>query len=163
MRSRRIFGAVREGEHCYCSDDCLGQNAFKVRCDQLSDSIVRQHVREMQHGTCPECRGPGPLDIHASHWVWSALIFTRWGETPWLSCRPCATKRQWVSLRSCFVLGWWGVPWGLFVTPLQMYRNVRAIRRCRDSSEVSPDLESFVRARLAREQAAAEYVRGGNA
>ncbi len=158
-----FFGAVREGEHRYCSDDCRGQNVFKVRCDQIPESTVLLHVRAAQQGNCPECRGRGPLDIHVTYWVWSALIVTRCGKTPQFSCRPCATKRQLVSLGSCLLFGWWGIPWGLLLTPLQLYRNLRAMLQRRDVSEASPDLERLVRTRLAREQVAAEHLRGGNA
>jgi hypothetical protein len=158
-----FFGTVREGEHRYCSEECRGQNAFKARCDQIPAGTVREHLREAQQGSCPDCRGRGPLDIHVVYWVWSAIIFTRWGKTPRFSCRPCATKRQLVSLGSCFILGWWGVPWGLFLTPLQLYRNLRALLLRRDSPDASPELERVVRIRLAREQAAAEHLRGGTA
>ena len=119
-------------------------------------------VRAAQQGNCPECHGRGPLDIYFAYWVWSVLIVTRWGKTPRFSCRPCATKRQLASLGSCLLFGWWGIPWGLLLTPLQLYRNVRAMLLRRDLSEASPDLERLVRTHLAREQVAAEHLRGGN-
>ena len=158
-----FFGAVREGEHRYCSEDCRAEHAFKVRCDQIPESTVRQRVREAQQGPCPECRGRGPIDIHVSYWVWSVLILTRWGKTPQFACRPCATKKQLLSLGSCLLFGWWGVPWGLFLTPLQAYRNVKALLVGRNTSEASPDLEKVVRIRLAREQAATEHLHGRSA
>lgn len=55
-----FFGAVREGEHRYCSDDRRGQNAFKVRCDQIPESTVLLQVRAAQQGNCPECHGRAP-------------------------------------------------------------------------------------------------------
>src|SRR5262249_40358401 len=98
--SMLFFGGVREGAHPYCSGDWQGKNAFKQLCDQIPESTVRLHVREAQQGTCPDCGGRGPLDIHTAYWVWSALIVTRWGSAPRLSCRACATKKRLASLGS---------------------------------------------------------------
>jgi hypothetical protein len=28
-------------------------------------------------------------------------------------------------MMSCLALGWWGFPFGLFVTPMQIYRNAK--------------------------------------
>jgi len=154
--STYFFGGVREGQHRYCSDDCRGRNAFQVRCDRIPESTVRRQVQTEQQGPCRKCGGPGPLDIHISYWVWSAEVVMRWGQESELSCRPCATKRQLVSAGSCLLLGWWCIPRGLLITPLQVYRNLRAMLRGKDMSETSPDLERLVRARLAREQAAAD-------
>lgn len=154
-----FFGAVREGEHRYCSEDCRSQNAFKARCDQIPVAMVREHLRGVQQGSCPECQGRGPLDIHDSYWIWSALLLTRWGKTSRLSCRSCATNRQLMGLGSGLLLGWWGFPFGLLLTPLQTYRSLRALILRREFSEASPELERIVRVRLAREQATAEHLR----
>ena len=66
------------------------------------------------------------LDIRISYWVWSAVVVTRWGYESKFCCRRCATKRQLMSVGSCLLLGWWGFPWGMLITPLQLYRNLRA-------------------------------------
>src|SRR5215470_8768738 len=126
-RSTFFFGGVREGDHRYCGDKCRQHNAFRARCDQIPAAVVRERLWEMQREGCPRCHRREPLDIHVSYWVWSAIAITRWGKTPQLSCRSCATKRQLMSLGSCLVLGWWGFPWGLLLTPLQIWRNLGAL------------------------------------
>lgn len=61
---------------------------------------------------------------NTAHRVWSALVLTNWSSHPAISCRGCALKRQAGSLLSCLVLGWWGLPWGLVWTPVQVIRNI---------------------------------------
>jgi len=157
-----LVGGLRDNERRYCGEDCRGQHAFQMRCDALPESTVHLRLRELRQEPCPRCQGSGPLDIHFVHWVWSAVLFTRWGKAPQFTCRSCATKRQLGGILSCVALGWWGVPWGPLVTPLQTYRNVMAIVKSRDPSRVSPELEQLAREHLAREQVIAEHPRGAN-
>ncbi|WP_239946439.1 hypothetical protein [Dyella terrae] len=49
----------------------------------------------------------------------------------------------------CATLGWWGFPWGLLVTPVQIARNVAGL--CKSESEQpSPRFEQIVRRQIAR-------------
>jgi len=56
-------------------------------------------------------------------------------------------------------LGWWGFPWGLLLTPIQIGRNVFGMVRPPEPSKASSQLEKIVRMTLAsqavqRQQAA---------
>jgi hypothetical protein len=55
-----FFGAVREGEHRYCSDDCRGQNAFKVRCDQIPESTVLYRCERPSKAIARSATAEGP-------------------------------------------------------------------------------------------------------
>ena len=44
--------------------------------------------------------------------------------TPQISCRRCGLKSQAAGAAFPLVLGWWGFPWGLVVTPVQIGRNI---------------------------------------
>ncbi|MFO0946564.1 MAG: hypothetical protein U1D30_11535 [Planctomycetota bacterium] len=57
------------------------------------------------------------------------------------------------------LFGWWGFPWGLVFTPLQIYRNVRGILSPPDSRVPSPELEYVVRQKLAERVAEASKRR----
>ena len=46
-------------------------------------------------------------------------------------------------------LGWWGFPWGLLVTPIQMGRNLLGIARPPEPSKPSAQLEKIVRMTMA--------------
>ena len=47
-------------------------------------------------------------------------------------------------------LGWWGFPWGLLLTPIQVGRNLAGAFQAAPASH-SPDFERVVREQLARQ------------
>jgi hypothetical protein len=87
--------------------------------------------------------------MHATYWVWSGLAFTRWGIQQRMVCRPCAIKIQAGNLVFSSLLGWWGFPFGLVLTPVQVIRNVMAIVSPPDPSQPSPKLVQVARVQLA--------------
>jgi hypothetical protein len=42
------------------------------------------------------------------------------------------------------VLGWWGFPWGLILTPVQITRNIAGMCKGPDSSKPSDNLRKLV-------------------
>jgi len=49
------------------------------------------------------------------------------------------------------VLGWWGFPWGLILTPIQVGRNLVGVARPPEASKPSPQLEKVLRIAMARQ------------
>ena len=127
MKSCRWCGAmllwmkVRDGETYYCNQEHLiaGQALNKI-----SDSEVSDWVQQVHQGSCSKCGGIGPIDIHSSHEVYSLLLFTRWKSLRNICCRKCGIKAQSLALIFSLFLGWWGFPWGLVMTPIQVIRNL---------------------------------------
>jgi hypothetical protein len=89
-----------------------------------------------------------------SYRVWSALVITNWSNLQQISCRRCAVKSQLGSALFCLVLGWWGFPWGLIMTPVQIFRNLGAAMDSPDLSQPSDRLERLVRVNIAGQLAA---------
>ena len=52
--------------------------------------------------------------------------------------------RQWRGMAFSGFLGWWSLP-GLFVTPMQLWRNGRELRKVPDPNVASPELVAMVR------------------
>jgi hypothetical protein len=129
-----IFGGKREGELRFCNDRCRARGQMLSLSGQLPESSVQQSLWSVHQGNCPKCQGPGPVDVHVSHWVWSALLLTRWSSTPQISCRLCGTRSQLAGAGFSLALGWWGVPWGFIVTPIQVgpehFRHDERARSC---------------------------------
>jgi hypothetical protein len=84
------------------------------------------------------------VDVHKFHQVYSMLVLTRWTSNQQLSCRSCGTKRQLGALFISLVFGWWGIPWGLVLTPVQVTRNIIGMASGPDSSKPSPELRRVV-------------------
>ena len=67
---------------------------------------------------------------------------------PRISCARCGTKRQVNGIIFSIFLGWWSI-YGLFVTPMQIYRNVRDLRNPPDPLRPSDRFAALVREQLA--------------
>jgi hypothetical protein len=91
---------------------------------------VHRQIEELHRSsTCPTCGKVGPIDVQHAYWVWSAIVLTRWGSKSKLECLSCARPRRVNAIVSSLLLGWWGIPFGLIITPLQLVRNLAALNR----------------------------------
>jgi len=144
-----LFGGVKEDGLRFCSRQCRQAGELLLQSQRIPEQVVAQAMAKVVEGSCPVCSGPGPVDVFFSHRVFSAVVVTSWRSVPRVSCRGCATKAQLGSALYSFLLGWWGIPWGFLVTPVQIVRNLAGLAKDADRSRPSKELEQFVRARLA--------------
>jgi len=148
-----LFGGKQAGQQRFCNDRCLHSGALVTLSHQIPDSVVEQQVWSVHQGRCPRCNGPGPVDVHVSHRVWSALVLTSWRSQPRISCRSCGVRSQLGDGLFSLVCGWWGFPWGLLFTPIQITRNLVGIARGPDPASPSPQLTRNVRLSMAARSA----------
>jgi hypothetical protein len=143
-----LFGGVRDGTQRFCNNKCL-QNAYLLRLgQQVPADLLERQVEEVFRGNFPKCRALGPIDVHKAHRVWSAILLTQWSSSGQVSCRSCATKSQLGGLLFCLGLGWWGFPWGLILTPVQIARNIMGMCAGPDAARPSADLRRLVQVNL---------------
>lgn len=144
-----LFGGKRNGDLRFCNDKCEQKGALALIADQLSPADVASYIGSVHRGSCPECSGPGPVDVHTSYRVWSALLLTQWSSRPLVSCSRCGTKQKLGDTAFSLFLGWWGFPWGILMTPVQLGRNIFALLKGPDPASPSPALEKILRLHLA--------------
>ncbi len=144
-----IFGGVSQGAYTFCNKGCQQKGVLLAIADKLPESSVTSLTAQVHQGLCPVCGGSGPVDLHTSHRVWSALVLTSWSSRPRLSCRPCGVRRQIGDTLLSLVAGWWGFPWGLIMTPVQVVRNFVALFKSPDPMKASPQMERILRLQLA--------------
>ena len=144
-----LFGGVTKGQLRFCNSTCQSKGSLATAAATVPDSAAQALAQQIHMGICPRCQGPGPVDVHSAHWVYSALAFSRWGTKQQVGCRPCAVKTQVGNLLFSSVLGWWGFPWGLVMTPVQVGRTLMAIISPPDPSQPSPKLVQIARIQLA--------------
>lgn len=139
-----FLGGVTAGGQRFCNRTCY-QNAFvlSVTKNIPADQIDRR-VEEVWRGNCPVCNQLGPVDVHRFHQVWSVLILTRWTSASRVSCKACGVKRQLGAVAFSFSLGWWGIPWGLILTPVQISRNLAGIAGKAGRDQPSDNLRKLV-------------------
>ncbi len=144
-----LFGGKREGEYRFCSENCHVQAVVLEQADQVPEDEVVQNLKAIHEGPCPRCGGEGPVDVHTSYRVWSALVMTSWNSKPEVCCHGCGRKSKLVGTVSSLVLGWWGFPFGLLITPVQVLRNLGGLMSSPDPLRPSDQLEKLVRMDLA--------------
>jgi hypothetical protein len=140
-----LFGGVRDGNERYCDRRCH-ENGFVLKvAAQVPLETVLTEANRLHRGQCPKCGGPGPVDVHRVYRVWSAAVVTVSSHSSVVACRGCGRKSQAGGMLYSFFLGWWGIQWGFFLTPLQLTRNIVGMCGGPDPSRPSTELENFVR------------------
>ena len=148
-RTLILFGGKQVGPFRYCDAACLAKGAVLRLASQLPEETVEQALLAIHSGECPRCHGLGPVDVHMSYRVWSALLVTGWSSRPHVCCSFCGWKAKLGDTAFSLVLGWWGFPWGLILTPVQVCRNLIGLATGPDSTRPSDRLRNIVRAQLA--------------
>ncbi len=144
-----IFGGKKLGERRFCNDKCLQKGQLRLLAEeQVTEEDVRRAVEEMRNGNCPLCRGMGPNEAYVAHRIWSAVRFSSWRSEARISCARCGTKRQINGIIFSTFLGWWSI-YGIFVTPMQIYRNIRDLRNPPEPAFPSDRFKAMVREQLA--------------
>jgi hypothetical protein len=144
-----LFGGASVGGARYCNGNCAQRGQMLTVSQQIPSDVVSTSVSQVYRGQCPRCKGPGPVDVRKSYRVWSALLMTRWSSRQHVSCRSCGVKAQLGDTLFSLVLGWWGFPWGLIMTPVQVSRNLAGMFRGSSENGPSPELEKAVRITMA--------------
>ena len=155
-----LFGGKKSVGLRFCNDKCEQRSALVSAMAEVPTEITQKYAEFLHGGSCPKCGGQGPVDVHTSYRVWSAMFLTSWKSKPEICCRTCGNKGRAISMGYSLLLGWWGFPWGLVLTPVQVTRNIIGMIRAPDASRPSEHLRKLVlvnigRQLMARQKAAA--------
>ena len=153
LRFNHRIGGARAGDQRFCNNTCLQNAHILAITKDVPNDVLERKVEEVWRGNCPKCGSLGPVDVHKVHEVWSALILTRWTTKAQISCHSCAVKRQLGGAAFSLAFGWWGFPWGLVLTPVQITRNIVGMSRGPDSSQPSEALKRSVKVNLGLQMA----------
>lgn len=121
------LGGIRDGEYEYCCDECVQDGPVFPLARQLPAADVHLRALKIHGGGCPLCAGRGPVDVRTSYRTWSAVVLTHWSSRRQISCRGCGIRAQFRGIAWSALLGWWGLPLGPLVTPIQIVRNLVAM------------------------------------
>ena len=146
-----LFGGKRIDDLRFCNEKCRANGAHVAVAEQVPSQQVTELASTLHRGPCAKCQGPGPIDVHKAFTVWSALYLTSWKTQPHIVCRECGTKAQIRALLFSVLFGWWGIPWGFLITPVQIVRNISGLRRSTDPFVPSDDLRRLARLHLAKQ------------
>jgi len=139
-----VVGGVKEGEYRFCNDKCHFSGRMIPALQKIPPDLLDRQVQAVHQGQCPRCKGNGPVDVYVSHRAMSFLVATTWKSIPEISCRKCGIKRRAADAALTFFLGWWGFPWGLIMTPVQLCKNIYGMATAKDSDKPSDELKTMV-------------------
>ena len=89
-----LFGGKQKSGRTFCNDECLQEGRLMMAADRIPQHAVDDAVEEAHQGKCSLCNGPGPIDVHTSHTIWSIVALTSWKSTPYVCCRSCGRQKQ---------------------------------------------------------------------
>ena len=143
-----LFGGKQEGEFRFCSDKCWEKGYLQPRLDAVPPDVLEQELKQLHQGPCPRCGGPGPVDVHTAHKIWSVIYLSSYSTKTELCCRKCGLKMQAWSTLSCLLFGWWSLH-GLFMTPVQILCNISGMLRPPKPDAPSREMRKIVHTALA--------------
>jgi hypothetical protein len=144
-----LFGGTKVGDATFCNAKCQRAAVYMGVARQIPDQDVVDMIHRLDAQGCPKCHGAGPLEVHTSYTIWSAVVLTSWNSKPAISCRSCGINEQAMSAGIAMFVGWWGFPWGLIMTPVQITRNI--IGMLSVPPHPSPQLKKIVSLMLAEQ------------
>lgn len=119
-----------------------------ISADISQDEVVR-HAMAIKHGPFPMCCMQGhAVGIRTSCWIGSAIVLTNRRMRRDLAGRECGARRTRRAMAFGMVLGWWGVPFGLILTPWYAGRNAMALAGYPDPPHPSQPLLALAKAHL---------------
>lgn len=151
--NRARFSPVLDGGQRFCSRTCWRNARLMEMAVDIPDAEIAAKARSLRHGACPICHQRTSLvEVRRCHRVWSALFVTQVSERQLVGCRSCGRRANLEAIGVSMLLGWWGLPWGVFITPIQIVANVVAMLRTREDDEPSEALVNMARIALALER-----------
>ncbi|BDD08693.1 hypothetical protein FUAX_11250 [Fulvitalea axinellae] len=101
-----------------------------------AEEEVELFVKRLKSVPCPECGAKGKDNsgiIVRS--VMSFILLTTYSAQPKVCCPDCAKRKKLNALIKTVLLGWWGIPVGLFRTPLSLWQTYRDSKQKEGQSE----------------------------
>jgi hypothetical protein len=150
-RNTILFGGIKDQGYRFCSKACLQRRApYLKELSAVSDASANTEAERIKAGRCSKCGRNGSVDFHKSIFVWSAIIITRTSENKFICCSVCARKKQALDTLGTATLGWWGIPFGLIMTPMGILINVAQMIISAPKPQPSKQLIQYAREGLAR-------------
>jgi hypothetical protein len=143
-----ITGGFRDNGVFYCSNNCHRNGRVKESARHIPEDVLEPEVRAIFDGVCPNCGGPGPVDLRDAHYIWSAFFVSGASTGRELSCRSCARRRQFRAVLYCSTLGWWSVE-GFLFTPVHIFFNMYEAIGKRTKTEPSKALRKLISRQIA--------------
>ncbi len=140
--TRLLLGGRQAHRYRFCNQTCQ-QNGYALIVKEVPQDYLWSQITAIHQVQCSRGKG-APVDVHTSYHVWSILYFTSWHSQPHVCCQKCGRSSQIKDLLFSLCFGWWGFPWGIIFTPIQIARNLKNLLNPPDPTKPSPQLYRLV-------------------
>lgn len=93
---------------------------------EYSIEEIEKYSTFLRELPCPICRNTqDKLNGTVSHTLKSFIIFSIYSSEMTIACPNCLDKKNNEAILLTALFGWWGIPLGLFKTPVYIYKNIK--------------------------------------
>ncbi len=112
------------------------EKGIEAQTKELTKNELNELKSKIGNLTCPECRQKnGQLVGTLIRTVKSFIVLTSYKKVPVITCKSCADKKRKNAMISTALLGWWGIPFGLFRTPIALIATLTDKNKSEEISE----------------------------
>lgn len=98
---------------------------IEAQTKELTESELTELKSKIANLPCPDCGAKNtPLIGTLIRTVKSFIVLTSYKKVPVITCETCANKRRKNAMITTFLLGWWGIPFGVFRTPIALIQTL---------------------------------------
>lgn len=98
---------------------------IEAQTKELTESELTELKSKIANLPCPDCGAKNtPLIGTLIRTVKSFIVLTSYKKVPVITCETCANKRRKNAMITTFLLGWWGIPFGIFRTPIALIQTL---------------------------------------
>lgn len=117
--------------------------AAKAQNQEFSLEEIERYSNILRDLPCPICGSTKQkLNGTLAHKVKSMIILTYTTAEAVIACPSCLDKTNNNAIFSSLLLGLWGIPEGIFKTPMAIYKNLKA-QKYNDMAESNPAMLAF--------------------
>lgn len=146
-----VLGGVKDQGHRFCSKKCHKKGYSMVLSNEIPLEMVNDYVSNFHKSNCLKCGRVGPMDVRSSYLIISFILYSYINTPRTICCIRCGRKKIIKSMLLSLFFGWWSFPVGVFFTPIQILRNLRALFKKTDSNQPSKELIELLKFQMAEE------------
>lgn len=134
----------------------LSDNVLKgvdAQFEPIDENKLTAYTELLRNLPCPVChQTQDKLNATVVSTVFSLIFFTYYKSEVKIACPSCLDKLNNNAMVKSALLGWWGLPWGLFRTPKALIANSKR-KKSNNLYEANDILKAFTLPRIGRIEA----------
>lgn len=128
-------------------------NSIDAQSKKITEDILLEYTELLRGLPCPVCNTAGDkLNATITGTVISFILMTSYRKEVKIACPACLNKLNNNAIIKSALLGWWGLPWGIFRTPQALILNNK-MKKQNNLQEANGVFKSFVLQRIGRIEA----------